>query len=54
MAQDRGECLEQQLDNQVVVSVNLRQSTTELRATAEALLQVVTIHQQNFERLIQN
>ncbi|MEC4817294.1 MAG: hypothetical protein SAK29_29085 [Scytonema sp. PMC 1069.18] len=61
MTQDRGdrldrieaalENLQQQLDNQVVVNAELRQSTTELRSTAEALLQVVTIHQQNFERL---
>ncbi|GAB1538155.1 hypothetical protein NUACC21_08130 [Scytonema sp. NUACC21] len=68
MAQDRGdrldrieaalENLQQQLDNQVIVNAELRQSTAELRAstselrsTAEALLQVVTIHQQNFERL---
>ena len=41
----------QQLDNQVAVNAQLRTSTTELRTTAEALLQIVTNHQQNFERL---
>lgn len=52
------ENLQHQFDNQVVVNAELRQSTAELRAstadlrsTAEALVQVVTIYQQNFERL---
>ena len=47
----RQENTQQQLDNQVAVNAELRTSTTELRATAEALLQIVTLHQQNFERL---
>lgn len=47
----RQENTQQQLDNQVAVNADLRISTTELRATAEALLQIVTLHQQNFERL---
>lgn len=61
MTQDNGDRLdriEAALDRQVAVNAELRTSvetlktsTTELRATAEALLQVVTIHQQNFERL---
>ncbi|MBA3920162.1 MAG: hypothetical protein H0X31_00065 [Nostocaceae cyanobacterium] len=36
---------------QVEVNADLRTSVTELRATSEALLQVATIYQQNFERL---
>lgn len=47
----RQENTQQQLDNQVAVNAELRTSTTELRTTAEALLQIVTLHQQNFERL---
>lgn len=48
------ERLSQQLDNQVVVNAELRQSTNELRQaitqltrTAEALLQMATQHQEN-------
>jgi hypothetical protein len=48
---DRLDRIEAALDRQVAVNADLRTSTTELRTTAEALLQVVTIHQQNFERL---
>lgn len=43
--------IEAALDRQVAVNADLRTSVTELRATAEALVQVVTLHQQNFERL---
>ncbi|MBW4632484.1 MAG: hypothetical protein KME30_11460 [Iphinoe sp. HA4291-MV1] len=63
--ENRLERIEAALDRQVVVNADLRtsvetlrnstevlkNSTTELRVTAEALLQVATIHQQNFERL---
>lgn len=56
--ENRLERIEAALDRQVTVNADLRtsvetlrNSTTELRTTAEALLQVVTIHQQNFERL---
>jgi uncharacterized protein YhdP len=45
------ESIQQRLDNQVAVNAELRTSTQELRASAEALLQVATIHQHNFERL---
>lgn len=45
------ESIQQRLDNQVAVNAELRTSTQELRSSAEALLQVATIHQQNFERL---
>jgi hypothetical protein len=48
---DRLDRIEAALDRQVAVNADLRTSTTELRTTAEALLQVVTIHQQNFEQL---
>ncbi|MBD2194969.1 MULTISPECIES: hypothetical protein [Calothrix] len=48
---DRLDRIEAALDRQVAVNADLRTSVTELRATAEALLQVATIHQQNFERL---
>jgi hypothetical protein len=51
MSEDRLDRIEAALDRQVAVNADLRTSTTELRTTAEALLQVVTIHQQNFERL---
>lgn len=47
----RQESTQQQLDNQVAVNAELRTSVTELRSTAEALLQVATIHQRNFEQL---
>ncbi len=43
--------IEAALDRQVAVNADLRTSVTELRTTADALLQVATIHQQNFERL---
>lgn len=42
---DRLDRIETALDNQVTVNA-------ELRATAEALLQTVIIHQQNFEAII--
>jgi hypothetical protein len=45
------ESIQQRLDNQVAVNAELRTSTQELRASAEALLQVATIHQHNFEPL---
>lgn len=45
------ESIQQRLDNQVAVNAELRTSTQELRSSAEALLQIATIHQQNFERL---
>ncbi len=45
------ENIQQQFDNQVEVNAELRTSTQELRATAEALLSIVQIHQQNFEVL---
>ncbi|PHM07386.1 hypothetical protein [Nostoc sp. 'Peltigera malacea cyanobiont' DB3992] len=48
---DRIDRIEAALDRQVAVNADLRTSVTELRATADALLQVATIHQQNFERL---
>jgi hypothetical protein len=62
---DRLDRIEAALDRQVAVNADLRTSlealkistealkisTTEVRTTAEALLQVATIHQQNFERL---
>ncbi len=55
----RQEETQSQLDRQVPVMAELRTSmaelrasTVELRASVEALLQVATIHQQNFERLI--
>lgn len=58
MSEERLDRIEAALDSQVAVNADLRTSvealkisTTELRTTAEALLQVVTIHQQNFERL---
>lgn len=58
MSEERLDRIEAALDRQVGVNAELRTSvealkisTTELRTTAEALLQVVTIHQQNFERL---
>ena len=43
--------IEAALDRQVAVNADLRTSVTDLRATAEALVQVVTLHQQNFEQL---
>lgn len=49
--ENRLERIEAALDRQVAVNADLRTSVTELRTTAEALLQVATIHQQNFERL---
>lgn len=51
MSEDRLERIEAALDNQVAVNAELRTSVTELRATTEALLQTVQIHQQNFEVL---
>ncbi len=51
MSEERLERIEAALDNQVAVNAELRTSVTELRATAEALLQTVQIHQQNFELL---
>lgn len=48
----RQEETQSQLDRQIPVMAELRTSTTELRASVEALLQVATIHQQNFEHLI--
>lgn len=51
MSEDRLDRIEAALDRQVAVNADLRTSVTELRTTAEALLQVATIHQQNFERL---
>ena len=41
----------QQLDNQVVVNAELRQSTTDLRASSEALLETANLHQQGLEIL---
>jgi len=58
MSEERLDRIEAALDRQVAVNADLRTSvvelratTEELRATTEALLQVATIHQQNFERL---
>jgi hypothetical protein len=58
MSEERLDRIEAALDSQVAVNADLRTSlealkisTTEVRTTAEALLQVATIHQQNFERL---
>ncbi|AFY51375.1 hypothetical protein Nos7524_5688 (plasmid) [Nostoc sp. PCC 7524] len=51
MSEDRLARIEAALDSQVAVNADLRTSVTELRATAEALLQTVQIHQQNFEIL---
>ncbi|GAX46325.1 hypothetical protein NIES4075_73460 [Tolypothrix sp. NIES-4075] len=51
MSEERLDRIEAALDRQVAVNADLRTSVTELRTTAEALLQVATIHQQNFERL---
>ena len=51
MSGERLDRIEAALDRQVAVNADLRTSVTELRATADALLQVATIHQQNFERL---
>jgi methyl-accepting chemotaxis protein len=62
---DRIDRIEAALDRQVAVNADLRTSveqlratteelratTEELRATTEALLQIATIHQQNFEQL---
>lgn len=48
---DRLDRIEAALDNQVVVNAQLRTSTQQLSATAEALLSTVQIHQQNFEVL---
>ncbi len=55
------ERVSQQLDNQVVVNAELRQSTTQLTQSVNEiansvnlLLQTVTIHQQNFEVLAFN
>jgi hypothetical protein len=51
MSEERIDRIEAALDRQVVVNADLRTSVTELRATAEALLETVQIHQQNFEIL---
>lgn len=51
MSEERLDRIEAALDRQVAVNADLRTSVTELRATTEALLQIATIHQQNFERL---
>lgn len=51
MSEERLDRIEAALDRQVAVNADLRTSVTELRATADALLQIATIHQQNFERL---
>jgi FtsZ-binding cell division protein ZapB len=51
MSLERLDRIEAALDNQVAVNAQLRTSTQELRATAEALLSTVQIHQQNFEIL---
>ena len=51
MSEDRLSRIETALDRQVAVNADLRTSVTELRSTAEALLQTVQIHQQNFEIL---
>jgi DNA repair exonuclease SbcCD ATPase subunit len=51
MSEERLERIEAALDNQVALNAELRTSTQQLRATAEALLQTVQIHQQNFEVL---
>jgi hypothetical protein len=51
VTQERLDRIEAALDNQVAVNAELRTSTQELRATAEALLSTVQIHQQNFEIL---
>lgn len=58
MSEDRLDRIEAALDRQAAVNADLRtsvetlkNSTTELRLTAEALLQTVQIHQQNFEVL---
>lgn len=65
MSEERLDRIEAALDRQVAVNADLRTSvvdlrattedlratTEELRATTEALLQIATIHQQNFERL---
>ena len=49
--ENRIDRIEAALDRQVAVNADLRTSVTELRQTAEALVQVATIYQQNFERL---
>jgi len=51
MSEDRLARIEAVLDNQVAVNAELRTSTQQLRATAQALLSTVQIHQQNFEIL---
>lgn len=51
MSEERLERIEAALDNQVALNAELRTSTQQLNATAEALLQTVQIHQQNFEIL---
>ncbi len=45
------ESIQQRLDNQVALNAELRTSTQQLSTTAEALLSIVQIHQQNFEVL---
>ncbi|MCC5636227.1 hypothetical protein LC593_10230 [Nostoc sp. CHAB 5844] len=49
---DRLDRIEAALDRQLEVNAELRTSIVELRATAEALLQTVQIHQQNFEVIV--
>jgi hypothetical protein len=49
---DRLDRIEAALDRQLEVNAEVRTSVVELRATAEALLQAVQIHQQNFEVIV--
>ena len=49
---DRLDRIEATLDRQLEVNAEIRTSVVELRATAEALLQTVQIHQQNFEVIV--
>jgi len=65
MSEERLDRIEAALDRQVAVNADLRTSvvelkattadlrdtTADLRATTEAILQIIQIHQQNFERL---
>ena len=65
MSEERLDRIEAALDRQIAVNANLRTSVVELRATTEdlrattqdlrdttaAILQIIQIHQQNFEQL---
>lgn len=65
MSEERLDRIEAALDRQVAVNADLRTSvvelkattadlrdtTADLRATTEAILQIIQIHQQNFEQL---